>query len=293
MCINLFGASDRIGGNIIDIVSQISYAFNNNICINYNRQNLRIYSSYNQNYNNTIFMQTLFDIIDKHNTNPLNQNINIDLAAPSHFEVLSKTLLNLEIDLFTFFKEKIYKNEFRKEFLNKAKLKNYQIPFDPKNTILVHLRLEDVRNRVDYDGSICANYFKSHIENGLIADGYLFENMKNQYPNNNAQAPLSFNKVQKIIDKILLDKPNHEVIIITNPNENISQLPYRYISNNDECYDLFLLCNCENLILSRSNFALSSLFFGMAKNIHLPLWSLIPCFGLYTKYDQTNFNYFI
>jgi hypothetical protein len=107
------------------------------------------------------------------------------------------------------------------------------------------------------------------------------------------QAPLSSDKIINLVNKILKDKPDHEVILITNPNQNISGLPYKCIANNDEFYDLFLLCNSETLILSRSNYALSSLFFGVSKETYIPLWGHIPCYGLYTKFDtNTKIKYF-
>jgi hypothetical protein len=293
MYIELFGASDRLGGNIADMVSQIIYAVNNNAYIKYDRNYIRVYNSYNQRYNNSIFMQTLFDIIDEHNNTITNKSFDnyVELAEPSHFQVFSKTVLDIKQDLFSFFKTNLFTNKIKEEFLNKAKILNYEIPFDPKNTILIHHRLEDVRHRPDYDGSECANFMKGKIENNEIPDNTVLSTTTPP-PMCQIQAPLSTEKLKKIVDLVLKDKPNHEVILITNPNENINDLPYRYISSHDEFYDLFLLCNSETLILSRSNYALSSLFFGKAKNVHIPLWGHIPCYGLYTKYDNNNFKYF-
>jgi len=294
MYINLFGSSDRLGGNIGDMVSQIIYAIHNNYYIMYNRDHIRVYNSYNQSYNSTIFLQTLFDIIDDHNSkiDNIDMSHEVDLAASTHFSVWVKTLLNVGVDFFTYFKQNIYYDKFLESFKKRGIEKGYEIPFDPKKTILIHLRLEDVKNRPDYDGSICSKHFKDYIENGNIPDEFFDSEFKKNYPNNNCQAPLNPIKIQKIIDEILLHKPNHEVIIVTNPGEYIEELPYRYISNSDECYDLFLLSNCDTLVLSRSNFALSSLFFGTPNDVYLPLWGHMSCFGLNTVYDKTNFKYF-
>jgi hypothetical protein len=57
-------------------------------------------------------------------------------------------------------------------------------------------------------------------------------------------------------------------------------------------FDLFLLCNAEVVILSRSTFSLSCLYFGSAKDIYVPMWGHISCFGLTNKYDNTNINYY-
>jgi hypothetical protein len=294
MYIELFGASDRMGGNISDMVSQMAYAFKNKLYIKYNRKNLKVYNSYNQEYNETIFMQTLFDIIDFYNQKNSLKELGgeIDLTAPTHFEVLSKSVLNIENDLISYFKNSFYGDYSRENFLNKGRDKGYEIPFDPKKTILVHLRLEDVKNRPDYDGRNCGNYFRDKIERGSFVDGDTDSEIRKHNPFCNMQSPLKFQKIQNIIDLEIKENPDLEVIIITNPGEDLSSLPYRCISNSDPSYDLFLLCNCETLILSRSTFALASLFFGTAKKAHIPLWGLIPCYGLYTKYDKNNFNYF-
>jgi hypothetical protein len=239
-------------------------------------------------------MQTLFDIIDKYNNLITDKSYNeyVELTEPSHFQVLSKTVLNIKQDLFSFFKTNLFTNEIKEEFLEKARKVNYEIPFDPKNTILIHHRLEDVRNRPDYDGSECADFMKDKIENNIVPDNSVLS-IDSPPPTCQMQSPLSTEKIKKMVDIVLKDKPNHEVILITNPNENINDLPYRCISNNDEFYDLFLLCNSETLILSRSNYGLSSLFFGIAKNVYIPLWGHVPCYGLYTKYDNNDFKYFI
>lgn len=294
MYIELFGASDRMGGNISDIISQMAYAHKNKLYVKYDRKKLKVYNSYNQDYNETIFMQTLFDIIDSYNQkNPVEElDKEIDLTAPTHFEVLSKSVLNIKTDLISYFKNNLYSDFYREIFLNRGKNKGYEIPFSPEKTILVHLRLEDVKNRPDYDGKICGNYFRNKIESGFFVDENTDSEIRRDNPACNMQSPIPFQRIQNIIDKELKKNPDREVIIITNPGEDLSNLPYKCISNIDPSYDLFLLCNCETLILSRSTFGLASLFFGMSKKSYIPLWGLVPCYGLYTKYDNNNFDYY-
>ena len=293
MYIELFGSSDRLGGNIVDMISQIIYAVNNKCYIKYNRNGLRVYNSYYQRYNSSIFMTILFDIIDDHNDGLPHENFTeyVELAAPSHFEVLSKTTLNIQQDLVSYFRNNLYLNNFRDIFMEKAKGLGYEIPFDSKKTILIHHRLEDVRDRLDYDGTECTDYMRDRIENGEVIGNEVL-NITSPPPNCQMQAPLSTDKLQHMISKVLKTHPKHDVIIVTNPNENLTDLPYKTISSDDEFYDLFLLCNSETVILSRSNYALSSLFFGIIKDGYIPLWGHLPCYGLYTKYDNNNFNYF-
>ena len=109
MHIDLFGSSDQLGGNIADIIAQILHSRHDKMYIKYNREHLREYHPYNQSYNSTIFMQTLFDIVDEHNkTIDINDdtfNTYIELASPGHFEIFSKALLKIQCDFFSYFKK--------------------------------------------------------------------------------------------------------------------------------------------------------------------------------------------
>lgn len=294
MYTELFGSSDRLGGNIVDIISQIIFCVKNGIFIKYDRNYLRIYNSFNQKYNSSIFLQTLFDSIDFHNESLGECKFDefIDLATPSHFEIWSKTVIDSQVDLITFFREKIYTQEIREKFINRSKKLQYEVPFDPEETLLIHHRLEDVRDREDYDGSICANYMCELIESGVAPNESV---LTSDYPPPKCQmqSPLSSSKIISQVNKVLDKNSNLRVILVTSPNENLSGLPYEVLSSCDEYYDLFLLSSCKNLILSRSNFALSSLFFGIEKHANIPLWGHLPCYGLYTKFDKNqNFKYF-
>ena len=67
---------------------------------------------------------------------------------------------------------------------------------------------------------------------------------------------------------------------------------YEIISNVDVDKDLFILCNSKKSILSRSMYALSSLFFSPKKEYcYLPSWGFFVTCGLNTKYDKNAFKY--
>lgn len=300
MYIELLGRGDRLGANITCFIAQIIYAFHNKLFIKYNRNYIEsgdnvYFVPYNQEYNNSIFIKTLFDYIDIHNSNiEFNNTMKKDNMFSIHFfEIISKILLTIKQDHFSYFKEKIYPN-IKNIFDNYSKKNGYfdNIPFNPKKTILVHLRLDDRRYATDYDGYICAEYFNNVINNDKIADNETDRQVKSFYPICNTQAPLSKNKLQNQINIALQKNPDFEVIIVTTPNENTSEFPYRYIQSNDESLDLFYLCNSEVVILSRSTYALSCLYFGIAKDVYLPIWGHSSCFGLTNKYDKSLFNYF-
>jgi hypothetical protein len=152
---------------------------------------------------NIYFIKILYikNIIDFYNQKNSLQELGeeVDLTAPTHFEVLSKALLNVEEDLVSYFRRNFYDSFSRENFLDKGRDKGYEIPFDPKKTILVHLRLEDVRNRPDYDGKICGNYFRDKIEIGSFVDGDTDSEIRKNNPFCNMQSPLDFQKIQKII----------------------------------------------------------------------------------------------
>jgi hypothetical protein len=300
MYIELLGRGDRLGANITCFIAQIIYAFHNKIFIKYNRKNIESgdnvrFVPYNQEYNNSIFIKTLFDFIDIHNSKlESNDTIVKDNMFSIHFfEIISKVLLTIKQDHFSYFKEKIYpdiKNIFHHYSKENGYLDN--IPFNPQKTILVHLRLDDRRHATDYDGYVCAQFFNNVINNDKIADNETDRQVKNIYPICNTQAPLSKNKIQAQINDARQKNPDFEVIIVTTPNENTSEFPYRCIQSNDESLDLFYLCNSEVVILSRSTYALSCLYFGIASKVYLPVWGHSSCFGLTNKYDKSKFHYF-
>ena len=86
----------------------------------------------------------------------------------------------------------------------------------------------------------------------------------------------------------------------------LDDLNYPIIKSEDESLDLYYLSICRVTILSRSTYALSSLFFSLPTEIgnhsltleektYIPLWGHMTCLGLDTKYDKTEkrrFSYF-
>lgn len=274
MYIELFDRGDRLGSNIFNYIFQIFFAHHNNYYIKYSRNNL--------NYNNSIFVQYLFDYIDEYNKDKINDNIQFiwPNRYSEDFLLFSMNIIKIiTSDLFSYFKCHIFNNIKYNQII-----KRYNIPFNPDETILIHLRLDDTKEFSDYDGRVCNNFFKDTINN---------DETQYNYPNffYNRQCPLSTEKILNQIEIVSLKYPNYRKIIITNPGEK-HEFPYEYIQSDDPSYDLFLLTQCKVVILSRSTFALSSLFFGNHTDVYLPVWGCTACMGLGTKYDKSNFNYF-
>jgi hypothetical protein len=273
---------DRIGGNISFYVAAVLYAHKNNIPLNYTTFK----------YENSIFMLALKDWIGLYNSN-LSSTMNIEALTKykcpnklqkinpptwTWYEIMHQSLQDIECDFLTYIRNHIY-TDYRKLLEIRANNNNYTIPFDPKNTILVHLRLDDVIWNTDYDGSICHNEYKERINSNKDQQCY------NVCPYR--QSPLSLHKITNLINTMKNKYPEKEVIIITGPNEKV-HLPYKVISNADENLDLFLLCNSEVLIMSRSTYSIASLFFGIAKDVLIPRWCHVTSMGFDTKFDKTH-----
>jgi hypothetical protein len=148
----LFDRPDRLGANITNYLAQILYAYNNKYIIKFKKEKEEY------RYYNSIFVKTLFNYIEKYN-DELKINIINDQYDNEYFftnvddyiTTTSDVLKNIKFDFITFFYNNIY-NDIKPDF-TKLSL-SYNIPFDINKTILVHLRLDDVANRPDYDGSI-------------------------------------------------------------------------------------------------------------------------------------------
>ena len=273
----LFDRGDRLGANITIYIAQILYAYNNKYFIKFSKRKEE-YSFYN-----SIFVKTLFIYIEKFNNELQKNNYQYEneyyfTNNSDYITITSDVLKNIKIDFITFFNDYIYTN-IKSDFLNLTF--NNVIPFDINKTILVHLRLA---HRPDYDGSICSNYYKNKIKNNENCFVEFYDTINNQ-------APLSKTKLYCIIDKAKNEFINYKVILITSPTSDTSFLNYEVIKSNDENLDLYFLTMCKVVILSRSTFALSSMFFNDNKiKTYIPLWGHFVCCGLDTIYDNMNSN---
>jgi len=295
--IELLGRGDRLGANINTFIAQIIYAHKNNLEIRYNRNFINSgddvrYIPFNQDYLNSIFIETLLDFIDIHNSKLVKDELEVKFYTIHFFELMSKVVLDVKMDLVSYFKKYIF-NSISNIFKEKSLKKDYKIPFDVETTVVVHLRLDDVRWIPDYDGRLCAEEFSNYLNDDKITTNELDFYVKNKYGRQyNHQSPIPFNRIESYLSEIKLENPNYNVVLVTSQGENLLNLPYKVFSNNDESYDLFLLCCAKKVILSRSTFSLVSMFFGESEKYYVPLWGHIPCFGIYTKFDNNkNINF--
>jgi hypothetical protein len=104
MFIELFGRGDRLGANITCFISQILYAINKGYFIIYDKKFINhcddvLFVPYNQNYNNSIFIKSLFHFIDCHNDFLKKSGVLLgeknNMVTIHWFELTSKVLLTV------------------------------------------------------------------------------------------------------------------------------------------------------------------------------------------------------
>jgi len=261
--IELYDRPDRLGANITNYIAQILYAHHNSI-------EIRLVKDYN--YSDSPFVKYLLEFIKERQ---ITGSIKIEYGNYSDYTTLiGQTTSTIKQDFISYFKKNV-KTSFNITF---------DIPFDISKCILVHLRLGDVREAPDYDGTICTEWYKSLVESGQPC-------LYSRPNEGNRQAPLSTFKINLILSELVKKYPEHSVKIITNPNETV-ELDYPVIQSEDENYDLYLLSKAPVVVLSRSTFSLSALFFGDHREVYIPSWGHSVCMGLNTKFDNTKFKYF-
>lgn len=278
----------RVGTNILLYISNIVYAHKNNLVIKYDRSKL--------DYSNSIYVNLLFNYIDEYNKKLLHNNCISDKDAGIDTELysgdlmisLSYTTINIKSDIISYFKKYIY-TDIKPELLQITTSNKYTVPFDINKTIVVHIRLDDVTYINDYDGKIPTEYFKNKINNDITC-GCWEPNMAEL----SGQAPIAINRIKEQIDKALLKYPDYKVVIIASPEPKnyVISLPYTCIRSDNPELDLFLLCNAKVIIVSRSTFSIIPCFLGIVEDVYCPLYSINLSLGLYTKYDNSNYNYF-
>ena len=312
--IYLYSRGDRLGSHLIQYLSIIIYAFYNNLYIVYDSEKVNYNNDYEYEcilYKQSCFVKGILNWIDIYNKRFPQKDYHSKYRELNVMEYLlefeikfnkfayfyscdlliitTQVLYNINTDLISYFKKYIGKTLINE--ISKFVPSDFNIPFNPKKTILVHLRLGDVKDRPDYNGEICAN----HYANRINKDEQMIQGIRN-LGYCNMQTPLARYKVELAINQAKEKYPDHEIVMVTQPGDYNIDYPYKCIRSEDENYDLYLLCNANVLILSRSTFSLSSIFLGNAQEIWCPLWGHFVTTGLNTKYDDLHklikVNYF-
>jgi len=302
MYIALIGRPDRMGANLTWYIMQIIYAHHRKYFIH----------CYDMQFDDSIFIKSVREYVDKYNIQLAETLGSYDHGQRQYWVQVNQqdwpgnnmlVCKDIGVDLVTYFKRHIY-NDFRKVLEKQASKIWVNARHLSKEIIGVHLRLDDVCSRPDYDGSICAEYYREKLNSGYIEinlqEEHEFGQKKGVYIPSwgrthnmyDCQAPIAEDKIQKVIDQVREKYPDHEVVVIASPKGEIN-LPYPCIRSDNIDEDLYYLCNCDVLICSRSLYCFASVYLGVAKEIYLPLWGHIVGTGLTTRYDEAKLNYYI
>jgi hypothetical protein len=286
MYVVLFHRYDRLGANLINYIAQIIYAHHHGYYIKIidNKYNYPKYS--NSRYYH-ILLNYINNVLNIKNDTQNCYNLGSNDEILYNFNKYDVQLFcgfvtqTVKCDLLTYFHKHIY-NDLDFKDLNEF---YYDVSYDFENSIFCHLRLDDVSHKKDYDGSICSKYYKLLIENDKPCHNKFYE-----YVNNHS--PLSKDKINTMIYDSKNTYSDNKIYMITSPISDTDYTEYEIISNEDVDKDLFILCNSKKSILSRSLYALSSLFFSKPKEYcYLPSWGFFVVCGLNTKYDNNAFKY--
>ena len=304
MYIVLEGRPDRMGANLTWYIMQIIYAHFYKYFIH----------SYDLTFNDSIFIKTIRIFTDNYN-----KKLGDKLGSHDHGPRLLNWIRSsqqdwpgnnmivcnaIQQDLVSYFKQHLY-NDFREILDNNIKQNEYYLTeiIPKKKTIGVHLRLDDVSSRQDYDGNLCTEYYRNKLNTNNIninlQEEHEFGNKKGiyiptwgrEYNPYDCQAPISEYKIQSIIDKTIEKYPDYDVVIIASPKGEIN-LPYPCIRSDNIDQDLYYLCNCSVIICSRSLYCFVSVYLRNAIEIYIPMWGHIAGTGLTSKFDKnTNLVY--
>ena len=287
MYVVLFHRYDRLGCNLINYIAQIIYAHHHGYYIKFldNKDN---YPKYPNSKYYIVLLNYINNVLnvnnDTHNCYQLGCYDDEILYNCNKYDLqyfCGYVTQSIKCDLLSYFHKHIYNDlDFTElnEFYN-------DIPYDFNNSIFCHLRLDDVSLKRDYDGSICSRYYKLLVENDKPCVNSFYDRINNH-------SPLSNEKINMMIDDAKNNYPDDKIYMVTSPISDTDFNKYDIISNDDVDKDLFILCNSKKSILSRSMYALTSLFFSKPKEYcYLPSWGYFVTCGLNTKYDYNRFKF--
>ena len=218
MYIVLFHRYDRLGCNLINYIAQIIYAHHHGYYIKFidNKFN---YPKYPNSKYYTVLLNYINNVLNIRNDTQNCYNYGSDdeiLYNCNKYDIqlfCGYVTQSIKCDLLSYFHKHIYNDlDFKElnEFYD-------DINYDFDNSIFCHLRLDDVSNKTDYDGSICSRYYKLLLENDKPCNNRFYE-----YVNNHS--PLSKEKIITMINdakSIYLNDKFKEVLDLLSKSEKI------------------------------------------------------------------------
>jgi hypothetical protein len=121
-------------------------------------------------------------------------------------------------------------------------------------------------------------------------------------PHPDRQVTIGTDKLEKLILDFKKKYPDKQIHIVTKLTKHHNNKRYldifnKYLltvhSNKDYDYDLWLLINSDILVLSKSTYSLIAGYYHQGSKVYYPVWGTFVSTGLYTKYDKSNWEYYI
>tara|TARA_B100001094_G_scaffold175041_1_gene169236 strand:- start:16461 stop:17366 length:906 start_codon:yes stop_codon:yes gene_type:complete len=262
---------------------------------------------YNSNCE-SIFLKALFKLISesikKHYKEIDKSKLEKIKRLPRQLGIRQNSMnavIEVKQDLNSFFKKK-YESKYLK-YLETLLLENdfdFNLPWNDNNKIIcIHLRIDDVHNKKDYDGNGSADYINSLIHEKCP---YLYKRnvMLNEGLDN--QAPIQPEKLKQLLYKIIEKYPKHEIHVVYKTCENVIPNKYNNIfseskkvfnkeiklhSNNSD-YDTWLLINSDILVMSKSYFSIFASYLHKGTKIYAPIWGSGVANGIKSIYNKSN-----
>ena len=295
---------DRLGANLTWYFMQIIYAHYKKYFIHY----------HGSPFETSIFVKTIKSYIDKYNYELGEKNGSHDHLYTHFFIKESQqdwpgnnmiVCNEIQSDLISYFKCHIY-NDFMNLFEKERHMNhipicipdNFHNNINFQQTIVVHLRLDDVVEREHYDGTHSTDYYRQKLESGnleidLEDERLFFEKRGISIPGWNrtynpydCQAPIPEELVESYIQKAKIKYPEHDVVLVLSPISSTT-LPYKKIQSECADIDLWIMSQANVLICSKSLFCFTSVYLSNAVEIFIPMWGHIAGTGLTSKYDNT------
>ncbi|SCA58338.1 hypothetical protein AB751O23_AA_00070 [Chlamydiales bacterium SCGC AB-751-O23] len=285
---------DRLGANISSYICQIIFGDQNGHFI---KQIDSSQIASNRTFANSIYIKSLNNLIDDININRKETPEEVIEFEPSFRKLNSRCCIQIKQDIHSYFIQHYFKR-MQTYIKNNAGLQGYKIPYKWKKIICVHLRLDDVSERSCYDGRYSFNYHKNKINKNSVDfsdkyDHYRKLKLSGFHKKYDRQAPMSNERIQKVIDVCKKKYPKHKVMVVASPIGGDITLKHDFcIRTNDESFDLYCMMHSNVLICSKSTYSLVAAHFHKGSKIFAPKWGLFASTGMESKYDKSNLKYF-
>lgn len=215
-------------------------------------------------------------------------------------------VIEVKQDLNSFFKKK-YESKYLK-YLEPLLLENdFDLPWNDNSKIIcIHLRIDDVHNKKDYDGNGSADYINSLINENCPL---LYKRRVMLKEGLDNQAPIQPEKLKQLLYKIIEKYPTHEIHVVYKTYENGLPLDNRYnnifselkkklrkeikLHSNNSDYDTWLLINSDILVMSKSYFSIFASYLHKGTKIYAPNWGSGVSNGIKSIYNKSkNFEFY-